>query len=66
MVGVVMGGQGTDQAHPVGLNDTEDLVDGIGRVHDHGVAGPPVADQVDEVDHLPGDGVVDGEVPAGQ
>ena len=66
MVGMEVGGQGADTAHVVGGQDVEQIVDGVGRVDDHRLAGRPVADQVDEVDHLPGQLVTDGEVAAGQ
>ena len=55
-----------DAGHAVGLEHAQELVDPVGRVDDHRLAGHPVPHQVDEVDHLAGHLVVDGEVPAGQ
>ncbi len=54
------------QRMPSAVEDVEEIVDGVGRVDDHRLAGRPVADQVDEVDHLPGELVTNGEVAAGQ
>ena len=66
VVGVVVGGQDPDALHAVGRQHAEQLVDAVGGVDDHRLAGLPVSDQVDEVDHLPGHLVVGGEVPPGQ
>ena len=62
MVGVVVRGQHAGDRHAVGLDGVDQVVDGVGRVDEHALAGGPVADGVDEVDHLLGDRVVDGEV----
>jgi hypothetical protein len=66
VVGVIVGGQGADALHAVGPQDPEQLVDAVGGVDDQCLPGLPVADQVDEVRHLPGDLIVHGEVLPGQ
>ena len=52
VVGVVVGGEDADAAHLVGGEDVEQLAHRVGGVDDECLAGLPVADQVDEVDHL--------------
>ena len=47
---------------PSASTSVDEVVDGVRRVDEHALAGGPVADGVDEVDHLGGDRVVDGEV----
>ena len=66
VVGVEVGGQRADAPHPVGGQDAQQVVDPIGGVDDHRLAGLAVPHQVDEVDHLTGDLVAGGEVAAGQ
>jgi len=66
VVGVVVGGEDAGEAHPVGGQDVEDLAGGVGRVDRHRLAGLPVADQVDEVQHLAGDRIGPGDVAPGQ
>ena len=55
-----------DEAHVVGFEHGQDVVDVVGRVDDHGFTGLAVADEVGEVDHLPGHLVALGDVPARQ
>ena len=62
VVRVVVGDEHARQAHAVGLDDVEQLVDPVGRVDDHGVAGLAITDEVDEVDHLRCERVVGCEV----
>ena len=57
VVRVVVGGERAGDAHAVGGGDVEDAPHVVGGVDDDGLAGRPVADQVDEVDHLPGERV---------
>ena len=66
VVRVVVGGQRTGAKHVIGRQDVEDAVDVIGRVNHYGLAGLPITDEVDEVDHLAGHRILGGEVPAGQ
>ncbi len=51
-----------DPADPQRSQHRREVVDGVGRVDEHGLAGGPVADRVHEVDHLGRDGIADREV----
>ena len=51
---------------PSAVDRVDEVVDGVRGVDQQALAGVAVADGVDEVDHLLGDRVVDGEVAAGQ
>ena len=64
MVGVVVGGEHAGEAHPVGVEELDQLVDAIGRVDRDRLTRRPVAEQVHEVDHLAGDRVAGREVAA--
>jgi len=66
MVGVIVGGEHTGAAHPIGLDRVEQFVDCVGRIDDDALARSAIADDVHEVDHLLGDRIADGEVVAGQ
>ena len=66
VVGVVVGDQHAGQVHAVGLQGVDQVVGGVGRIDDDGVAGLAVADQIGEVAHLLGDHVAGREVAAGQ
>ncbi len=66
VVRVVVGGERARQLHVVLVEHVEDAADVVGRVDDHGLALLAVADEVDEVDHLPSDGVVVPEVATTQ
>ena len=66
VVGVVVRGEHAADDHAVGLDGVDDVVDGVRRVDEQALARLPVADGVDEVDHLRGHGIADGEVAAGQ
>ena len=66
MVGVPVGDEHARQAHVVAGEEVDEVAHAVGRIDDNGVAGLPVADQVDEVHHLPGDEVAVGEVAAGE
>ena len=66
VIGVVVGGEHAGEAHPVGAEDLDELVDAVGGIDQHGLAGLAVADEVDEVDHLLGDPVGAREVAPGE
>ena len=66
VIGVVVGGEHSREAHAVGLEDGDDLLRCVRRVDGHRVAGLAIADQVDEVDHLAGQLVGGCEVAARQ
>ena len=64
VVGVVVGGEGADQAHAVGVQQLEDVLHAaVGGVDDNGVTRLAVADEVDAVDHLAGERIAGGDVP---
>ena len=52
VVGVVVRGEHAADDHAVGLDGVDEVVDGVRRVDEQALAGRPVADGVDEVDHL--------------
>jgi fatty acid desaturase len=66
MIRVVVGGQRPDQPHSVLVENGQDVVNPVGRVDHHRVTGLSIADQVDEVHHLAGQRVVDGDVSPGE
>ena len=66
VIGVVVGGEHTGEAHAVGLEDTDDLTWRVGGVDRDGVAALTVADEVDEVHHLAGERVTRCDVEPGQ
>ena len=66
VVGMEVRAQRADAPHAVGGQDGQQVIDPVGGVDDHRLAGLAVAHQVDEVDHLAGHLVVGGEVPTGQ
>ncbi len=66
MVRVVVRHQGPGDGQPVRTRDLHQLAHAVRRVDDERLTGLPVADEVDEVHHLAGDLVVDGEVATGE
>ena len=66
MVGVIVGGQHPRQGHVVIIGDAQNVVDCIGGVNDYTFARVSIANQIDEIHHLVGQGVVGGKVPATQ
>ena len=62
VIGVVVGDERAGDAHAVGRRGLDELAHAVSGVDDQRVAGFPVADEVREVDHLPGDGIVACEV----
>ena len=66
VVRVVMRREDAGQAHAVGPCDLDELAHRVRGVYHQGLAGLPVADQVGEVDHLPGDRVLTREVATGE
>ena len=66
VIGVVVRGEHTGDGHPVGADAGRPARRVVGRIDEHALAGGPVADRVDEVDHLLRDLIVDGEVAARQ
>lgn len=66
MIGVVVGGDGTHQTHVIGSEHIEDAGDVVGRIDDHRLTGLAITDEVDEVHHLLGQRIGEGDVTAGQ
>ena len=66
VIRVVVGGQHADEAHPVGLEDVDHLVRRVGGIDGDGLSTCTVPDQVHEVHHLAGQGIVDRDVAARQ
>ena len=66
VVGVEVSGQNPSDGHAIGLDHVEQFVHCVGGVDEHAFARGPVADCVDEVDHLLRHRVVDGEVATGE
>ncbi len=66
VIGVIVRPEHAHTGHAIGLEDVEDAPRVVCRVHDHGVARFSIPDQIDEVDHLLGKGVVLCEVDAGE
>jgi hypothetical protein len=64
VVGVIVRGQRSHDGHVVGAHQLDELADRVGGIDQEALAGGPVADGVDEVDHLGGHLVVAGEVPS--
>ena len=62
VVGVVVGHQHARQVHAVGLQCVDQILRGVGRVDDDGVARLTVADEVGEVAHLLRDHVAGREI----
>ena len=52
VIGVIVGGEHAGEAHPVGLEEAEDLARGVGRIDRDGLAARTVPDEVHEVHHL--------------
>lgn len=64
MVGVVVRREDTRKCHPICLDDSEQLIDRIGRIHDHTLPRQPVAQQIHVIDHLSGKSIAYCEVTA--
>ena len=62
VIGVVMGGKDAGELHSVGLDDSQEFIDGIGRINDHALFADFVAEKIDVIDHLSGESVADREV----
>jgi hypothetical protein len=62
VVGMPVGHERARQPHVIGGEQVDQVTHAIGGIDDDGVSGLPVADQVHEVHHLPGDEVGAGEV----
>jgi hypothetical protein len=63
---VVVRDERAGDAHAVGPRDLDELTHAVRRVDGDRLSRVSVADEIDEVDHLPGDEVVAGEVPPRQ
>ena len=66
MVGVIVGGDGTDEFHAVIGEHLEDAGDVVGGVDHNGLTGLAVTNEVDEVDHLLSQRISAGDVAARQ
>ena len=66
VVRVVVGREDARQCHPIGSDDRQQFVHGVGRIDDHAVPCLLVAEQVDVVDHLRGETIAHREVAAGE
>lgn len=66
VIGVVVRRQHPGDAHVVGGGDVDQLVDAVGRVDHDAFTSGPVADEIDEVDHLSSERIIRGEVVPGQ
>src|ERR1039458_10764496 len=66
VVGVVVRGEHAGHLHSLGFDEFDQFAGPVSRVDQHRLAGFTVADGVDEVDHLRGDGVTDAKVAPGE
>ncbi len=66
VIGVVVGDERAGDAHAVGRRGLDELAHAVRGVDGQCVSRFPIADEVREVDHLPGDGIVAGEVAPGE
>ena len=66
MIRVVVGGQRAGTAHAVGRQHLKEIVNPVRRIDDERLAGGAVSDQVDEVHHLLGHRIANGEIPPSQ
>lgn len=66
MVGVVVRCENTGHRHVVDRNGVDQIVDGVGRVDQHALTGLAITDCIDEVHHLLGERIIDGEVLPGE
>ena len=62
MIGVVVGNERAGDAHAVSSRGLDELAHAVRGVDRQRVSGFPVADEVREVDHLPGNGISAGEI----
>ena len=58
VIRVIVGGECAGESHVVCGEHVEEPADVVRRIDDHGFARLAVADEVDEVDHLPSDRIV--------
>ncbi len=66
VIGVIVGREGTGEGHAVCLEEVDQRVGVVGGVDHDGFARRSIADEVAEVDHLLGNRVGRGEIPAGE
>jgi 2-dehydropantoate 2-reductase len=66
VIGVIVGCQHPGEPHVVSGEHLEYPGGVVRRIHHHRLTGLTVADEVDEVHHLTGNGIVAGDVTAGQ
>ncbi len=66
MVGVVMGRKHAGERHVVFMNDAQDVIDGVCRVHHYALARLAVANEIDEIDHLVRKWVARCKIPTAQ
>ena len=64
MVGVIVGGKHTGEFHVVGREHIDNSLHVVGRIDGHSLARLAIANEIDEIHHLPGQGIVRGNVTA--
>ena len=62
MVRVIMGGQHTSEFHVIGRKHIDNSLHVVGRIDGHRLARLAIANEIDEIDHLAGQGIVGGNV----
>jgi cytochrome P450 len=62
MVGVIVGGKHTGEFHVVGRKHIDDSLHVVGRIDGHGLTCLAITNEIDEIDHLAGQGIVGGNV----
>lgn len=65
VIGVVVGGQHSGHGHVIGGSECHQVVDRVGRIDHDASTTSTVADEIDEIGHLTGEGITGGEVDAG-
>jgi len=64
VVGVIMRRENARQLHPIGCDDAENLVDGVGGIDHDALSGSSVAHEIDVIHHLRGETVANRKIPA--
>jgi len=66
MVWVVVASHNARNSHSVCFGDVDEVSNGVGRVYHHTFAGGSISNEIGEVDHLLGNGVVGAKVSAAE